>query len=97
MLELISILIGVAAFAGMLRLCIRLFGQMPADPGLRALIAGEARQFHDTGPGAEPCWSEEIGRDGHFSYARAQCPNDLLMELDARARRRDFPIPIVYE
>ena len=97
MLELISILIGIAAFAGTLRLCISLFGQMPADPELRALIAGAARQFHDTGPGAEPCWSEEIARDGRFTYARAQCPNDLLMELDARAHRRDFPIPIAYE
>jgi hypothetical protein len=51
-----------------------------------------ARAPLDTGP-AEPCWTEAIGSDGRYSYARAHCPNDLLMEMDARAARGDFPIP----
>ena len=49
----------------------------------------------DTGP-AEPCWTEEIAADGRYSYARSHCPHDLLMEMDDRARRDDYPIPRVY-
>jgi hypothetical protein len=46
----------------------------------------------DTGP-AEPCWTETIASDGRFAYAREGCVHDLLMELDARANRGDYPIP----
>ena len=44
----------------------------------------------DTGPGA-PCWTEEIGRDDRYVYARSECVDDALMELDDRARRGAFP------
>ena len=50
----------------------------------------------DSGP-EEPCWTEEIVSDGRYRYARSHCPHDLLMELDERARRDDYPIPKTYE
>ena len=93
MQALLPALVGIGLFAAVLALCLRLFARMPDDPALRALIAGKPRPFLDTGP-AQACWTEEIGRDGVYAFARAQCPNDALMELDARARRGDFPIPI---
>ena len=34
-----------------------------------------------------------IARSGGLSYGRGQCVNDALMQMDARAARRDFPIP----
>lgn len=82
MLELLAIVVGVAFF--------------PVGLGLMWLGRGPAperdtTQPLDTGP-AEPCWSEEIGRNGPFRLARAHCPHDLLMELDARAARGDFPL-----
>lgn len=92
MSELLSALLGIAACAAVLWLAFRLFATMPDDPELLGLIAGRPRQLLDTGP-QEPCWTEEIGRDGGFIYARSQCPDDLLMELDERAGRNDFPIP----
>ena len=46
----------------------------------------------DTGPN-EPCWTEEISRHGGLVYARSQCVNDALMEMDARTGRGDFPVP----
>jgi hypothetical protein len=51
------------------------------------------RQPLDTGP-AEPCWTEEIRRDGALSLARGECVKSMLMELDKRAARGDFPIPL---
>ena len=50
----------------------------------------------DTGP-VGPCWTEEIPSDDRFRYARSQCVNDPLIELDARAQRRDFPITLPVE
>ena len=50
----------------------------------------------DTGP-VEPCWTEEIASDGRFRYGRSQCVNAPLIELDARAQRRDFPITLPVE
>ncbi len=46
----------------------------------------------DPGP-ADPCWTEEIGREGELRYCRGQCVDDLLMETDARAARGEFPVP----
>ena len=50
----------------------------------------------DSGPG-EPCWTEGIPSDDRFRYGRSHCVHDLLMEMDARADRGDFPIPKIYE
>ena len=50
----------------------------------------------DSGP-AKPCWTEAIESDGRFGYAREGCVHDLLMELDARARRDDYPIPKLFD
>ena len=44
----------------------------------------------DTGPD-EPCWTEEIGSDDRYLYARSQCVNEELIEMDARMRRGDYP------
>ena len=38
----------------------------------------------------EPCWTEEIGGDGGYSYSRAQWGNDELMDVEARERRGEF-------
>ena len=51
------------------------------------------RQPLDTGPAA-PCWTEEIRRDGALSLGRGEFVSDMLMELDKRAARGDFPIPV---
>ena len=82
MLELLAILAGVAFFPVGLGLMWRCVRPAPGRAG---------RQPLDTGP-AEPCWTEEIGRDGRHVLARAHCPHDLLLELDARAARGDFPV-----
>jgi hypothetical protein len=50
----------------------------------------------DTGP-SQPCWTETIRREGGLILGRGECVNDMLMEMDKRASRRDFPIPIAYE
>ena len=81
MLELLAILAGVAFIPLGLGLMWRNVGPAPDRSDRRQL---------DTGP-AEPCWTEEIGRDERLVLARAHCPHDLLMELDARAARWDFP------
>ena len=94
MAELLSVLVGAAGFAAVMRLYIHLFRDTP--DGLAPGTNGGGRQPIDTGP-VQPCWIEEVGRDGRIVYARAQCPNHLLLELDARARRHDFPIPILYD
>ena len=63
--------------------------------GLTMAGRGASEPFRDsidTGP-FEPCWTEAIESDGRYRYSRGQCVNDLLMELDARARRGDFPLP----
>ena len=96
MFELLSVLTGFAGFVAVLLLRLRLFGQKPADPVLRSVISSEARLILEAGP-LEPCWTETIVSDGRYVYARSQCPNLLLMELDARAARGDFPIPRVYD
>jgi len=41
----------------------------------------------------EPCWTEEVAEDGDRKLARSLCVDDVLMEMDARAVRGDFPIP----
>ena len=58
---------------------------------LRPAPGWTGRQPLGTGP-AEPCWTEEIGGDGRLRYARAHRPHDLLLELDSRAARGDFPV-----
>ncbi len=45
----------------------------------------------------EPCWTEEIGGDGRFSYGRGRCFREDLRELDARARNGDFPVAKSWE
>jgi hypothetical protein len=81
--DLLTLLLALAGFAVAILVAAR-FGR--ADP---AEVPG--RQPLDTGP-AEPCWTEEIKRDGRYLYARSQCVHDNLMELDARAARGDFPV-----
>jgi hypothetical protein len=46
----------------------------------------------DTGPD-EPGWTETIASDGRHVYGRAQSADAVLIALDARAARDDFPIP----
>jgi hypothetical protein len=41
----------------------------------------------------EPCWTEAIARDGWRSFERSECVDDVLMRMDARAARGDFPVP----
>ncbi|TMJ17314.1 MAG: hypothetical protein E6G92_13360 [Alphaproteobacteria bacterium] len=82
MLELLAILAGVAVFPLGLGLMWMRLEPAPAEPG---------RQLLDTGP-AEPCWTEEVGRDGALSLRRGECVHDMLIELDARAARGDFPV-----
>jgi hypothetical protein len=83
-IELILIIAGIAVFPVGLG-----FLWLSIGPAPRPAIG---RQPIDTGP-AEPCWSEEIGGDGRYRLARRHCPHALLMEMDARAARGDFPIP----
>ena len=49
--------------------------------------------YHSRAP-LQPCWTEEIGHDGRYFYGRAQCANDDLMEMDVRAARGDYQIPL---
>ncbi|HEX8654251.1 MAG TPA: hypothetical protein VF693_03395 [Allosphingosinicella sp.] len=42
---------------------------------------------------SEPCWTEEIGSDGRYSYSRGQCFNAELKDLEARARLGEFDTP----
>jgi hypothetical protein len=41
----------------------------------------------------ESGWTETIASDDRHSYGRSHCVNDALMEMDARARSGDFPLP----
>jgi hypothetical protein len=61
---------------------------------LRARVLG--RNYGPPTALAEPCWTEDRGSDGRRGLARAECVNDALMEMDARAARGDFPIPRHY-
>ena len=70
-----------------------------AGPAIALLVelrgrapAGRERPPRDT----EPCWTEQLGADDRLTYARSQCVDDVLMEMDAKAARGDFPIPRVY-
>jgi hypothetical protein len=63
---------------------------------LRARFGRRASPGPDRPPRAEPCWQETIGREGDRVHARSQCVDDVLMEMDARAARGDFPIPKTY-
>jgi hypothetical protein len=74
------------AFAGAAAAALIIARFSRADP---AELLG--RRPLDTGPG-EPCWTEEIGREGALSLGRGQCVDDMLMELDRRAARGEFPV-----
>jgi hypothetical protein len=54
--------------------------------------AGRERPPRD----GEPCWMELLGEEGGRTLARGQCVDDVLMEMDARAARGEFPIPRIY-
>ena len=82
MLDLLAVLLSFAGFPAFFVLARKLDRLLAAAP--------ERSMPIDTGP-VEPCWTEEIASDGRFLHARSQCVDDLLMELDARARRGDFP------
>lgn len=88
MIELFLIVLSVAFFPVGLGLMWCIVRPAPGWP--------DAIQPLDTGP-VEPCWSEEIGRAGPYRLGRAHCPHALLMELDARAARGDFPVPRMYD
>jgi hypothetical protein len=64
---------------------------------LRARFGRRAWPGPDRSRRGEPCWQETIGREGDRVHARSQCVDDVLMEMDARAARGDFPIPTGYE
>jgi hypothetical protein len=51
--------------------------------------------YHCPSP-LEPCWTEEIGHDGRYSYGRACCVDDDLMDVDARAARGVYQMPHPY-
>lgn len=87
MIELLLVAVSLAFFPVGLWLMWRGIGPAPVAGAIQPL---------DTGA-AEPCWSEELGRDGRYRLARAHCPHALLMELDARAACGDFPVPKWYE
>ena len=82
MLELLAILACFAALPACFLLARWFERFLPAPPDLN-------EPFY-LGP-SEPCWTEEIVSDGRYTYARRECVNDVLMELDARARRGDPP------
>ena len=44
----------------------------------------------------EPCWTEEIGHDGRYSYGRACCFDKDLMDVDSRAARGVYQMPFPY-
>jgi hypothetical protein len=50
----------------------------------------------DIGP-PEPCWTDEIARDGRYSYSRGQCVKDQLIDMDRRAARGEFPVRPAYQ
>ena len=54
---------------------------------LRARGSSAAAMARRTAP-AEPCWTEDLESDGATVYARAECVNEALMEMDARAALR---------
>ena len=87
MVDLLAILAVFLSFAPCMALA-HAFLRLPPLPG------SNWRAPLDTGP-EEPCWTEEIVSDGRYLYARSHCPHDLLMELDERARRGDYPVPNV--
>jgi hypothetical protein len=39
---------------------------------------------HSATPPHRPCWTEEIESDRRYRYARAECVNEELVELEAR-------------
>ena len=88
MLELLALLMVVMAFGPLLYLAHAL-SRLPPSPVF------ELRAPLETGS-AEPCWTEAIVSDGRYHYARSECVDDWLMELDARAKREDFPIRNAY-
>jgi hypothetical protein len=81
-LELLAIFGSFAAFPACFVLARWLERFLPAPPKLN-------EPFYVGG--IEPCWTEAIVSDGRFNYARRECINDVLMELDARAQRGDPP------
>jgi hypothetical protein len=42
----------------------------------------------------EPCWTDEIGREGGLSFGRGQCFNATLMSVDRRTARGEYPAPV---
>ena len=88
MLELLALLMVPLSFAPCLYLA-RALSRLPPSP------AFESRPPLETGS-AEPCWTEAIISDGRYRYARSECVDDLLMELDARAKREEFWIRNAY-
>ena len=56
------------------------------DPAELSMIRGDIEP-------QEPCWTEEIGSDGRYSYSRGQCFNAELKDLEARARLGEFDTP----
>lgn len=87
MLELLAILGSFAAIPACFFLGRWIVSLFPAA------VLDVTEPFH-VGP-SEPCWTEAIVSDGRYSYARGQCVNDVLIELDGRARRGEWPfIPI---
>lgn len=88
MQDLLVLLAALGVFAHLILLA-REFCRLTPEPRF------DWRGPVDTGPEA-PCWTEEIVSDGRFHYSRGHCPHDLLRELDARADRGDYPIPLFY-
>jgi hypothetical protein len=61
--------------------------------GWRRFDVGQVSATRDSGPAAEPCWTEAtIGPDG-LGYGRYCCYHADLAELDRRARVGDFQTP----
>lgn len=70
-----------------------------AGPAIALLVElrGRASSGRERPPrDGEPCWTELLGQEGCRTFARGQCVDDVLMEMDARAARGEFPIPRVY-
>ena len=71
---------------------------LPALPAFAALLLARRTDARVARVGAEaapdePCWTETIASGSRHSHGRSHCLNDELMEMDARARSGDFPIP----
>jgi hypothetical protein len=77
-LETIGLAIGLPAAALILRAMIR--GRNELVPGTMGGLP----------PPREPCWTEEIGRDGNLVCGRAECVHDALIDLDRRAAAGEF-------